>query len=297
MIGASAGLTLRYDGIAVEAGRQRAPRGVDRRLHVARRAVDVAVEIELQDDPRRAERARRRHLGDARNEAQRALERHGDRRRHRLGARAGQRRRDRDRRQSTRGSGDTGRRRNATAPASAKPIVSSVVATGRSMKGDDNVCIHGPLPERPRARRAAVRAARPPALQAIEGEIDDRRREERQHLAEDQAADHRDAERMAQLRAHAPADHQRQRAQQRGHRRHHDRAESAAATPRRSRRAASLPLALGVEREVDHHDRVLLHDADQQDDADDRDHVEVVAGEHRAPAARRRRARAASTGS
>jgi hypothetical protein len=36
---------------------------------------------------------------------------------------------------STRGSGETGRRRNATAPASAKPIVSSVVATGRSMKG------------------------------------------------------------------------------------------------------------------------------------------------------------------
>jgi hypothetical protein len=28
----------------------------------------------------------------------------------------------------------------------------------------------------------------------------------------------------------------------------------------------------GVEGEIDHHDRVLLHDADQQDDADDADH-------------------------
>ena len=33
-----------------------------------------------------------------------------------------------------------------------------------------------------------------------------------------------------------------------------------------------MPLvALGLEREVDHHDRVLLHDADQQHDADQRD--------------------------
>ena len=38
-------------------------------------------------------------------------------------------------------------------------------------------------------------------------------------------------------------------------------------------------LALGLQREVDHHDGVLLHDADQQDDADQRDDVEVVAGD------------------
>jgi hypothetical protein len=35
--------------------------------------------------------------------------------------------------------------------------------------------------------------------------------------------------------------------------------------------------ALRVEREVDHHDRVLLHDADQQQDADHRDEREVHA--------------------
>ena len=30
-------------------------------------------------------------------------------------------------------------------------------------------------------------------------------------------------------------------------------------------------VALGLDGEVDHHDRVLLNDADQQDDTDDRD--------------------------
>jgi hypothetical protein len=40
---------------------------------------------------------------------------------------------------STCGSGDTGSRRNAIAPASAMPSVSSVVATGRSMKGADRL--------------------------------------------------------------------------------------------------------------------------------------------------------------
>ena len=35
-------------------------------------------------------------------------------------------------------------------------------------------------------------------------------------------------------------------------------------------------LAFGFEREVDHHDGVLLHDADQQDDADERDDVEIL---------------------
>ena len=38
---------------------------------------------------------------------------------------------------STRGNGDTGSRRNATMPASTAPIVRSVVATGRSMNGDE----------------------------------------------------------------------------------------------------------------------------------------------------------------
>ncbi len=38
--------------------------------------------------------------------------------------------------------------------------------------------------------------------------------------------------------------------------------------------------ALGLDREVDHHDRVLLDDADEQDDPDDRDDPEVLPRDH-----------------
>ena len=64
-------------------------------------------------------------------------------------------------------------------------------------------------------------------------------------------------------------EHQRQRAEHRGHGRHHDRpeAQQAGLIDRLARRLALV--ALGLEREVDHHDGVLLDDADQQNDADD----------------------------
>ena len=52
-------------------------------------------------------------------------------------------------------------------------------------------------------------------------------------------------------------------------------------------------VALGRDREVDHHDAVLLDDADQQDDADQRDQAEVESEHHqdreRADAGRRQR--------
>ena len=52
-------------------------------------------------------------------------------------------------------------------------------------------------------------------------------------------------------------------------------------------------LALGFQREVDHHDGVLLHDADEQDDADQGDDAEIGAAEQqrqqRADAGRRQR--------
>ena len=54
------------------------------------------------------------------------------------------------------------------------------------------------------------------------------------------------------------------------------------------------PTTSSIEGEVDHHDRVLLHDADQQHDADQRHHVQFGAAEQQAPAAPRRRPRAAS---
>jgi hypothetical protein len=69
-------------------------------------------------------------------------------------------------------------------------------------------------------------------------------------------------------------------AEQGGHRRHHDRAE-----PQQRRLAdrglgLQMLVALGRDREVDHHDAVLLDDADQQHDADQRDQAEVEPEQH-----------------
>ena len=67
----------------------------------------------------------------------------------------------------------------------------------------------------------------------------------------------------------------RQRAHQRRHRGHHDRPEAHdAALEDRLGRALALG-ALRVEREVDHHDGVFLHQADQHDDADEGEQVEL----------------------
>src|SRR5579862_4513597 len=102
-------------------------------------------------------------------------------------------------------------------PASATPRVSRVVATGRRMNGSEMLTAsrsrqetsRGRVLDRPFDGAAAAQAARQP----VETEIDHRRREQGEELTHDQAADDRDAERMAQLRAGAGADHQRQRAE------------------------------------------------------------------------------------
>ena len=79
---------------------------------------------------------------------------------------------------------------------------------------------------------------------------------------------------MAKLRADARAEHQRQRAEDGGDRRHQDRAQ-AQETGLIDRLARGQTLdALRVQREIDHHDRVLFDDADQQHNADHADDVE-----------------------
>ena len=75
---------------AREGFRQVAGGGVDRGLDVVGGRVDVAIEIELHDDRRRAERARRGHFRDAGNLGDLALQRLGDRGGHRLRRGAGQ---------------------------------------------------------------------------------------------------------------------------------------------------------------------------------------------------------------
>ncbi len=150
-----------------------------------------------------------------------ALERGRHRRRHRLRARA---------RPWTpgpgssagrpAGSGDTGSLTKAAAPARTIPAVKRVVATGLRMKGSEKF-MSPPPPPGPSPRPRLPEARRDP----VKHEVDDRRREEREHLADDQAADDRDAERVAELGAHAGAEHERNGAEERGHGRHEDRPE------------------------------------------------------------------------
>ena len=93
------GIDLAVDRVVGEPGRELAARRVDGGLHVARGAVDVPVELELEGDPRRAERGRGGDLRHARDAPERALERRRDGGRHGLGTRAGQLHLHRDRRE------------------------------------------------------------------------------------------------------------------------------------------------------------------------------------------------------
>ena len=82
------GVDLAVRRLERQVRRQLAARRGDGRLDVARGGVDVPVEIELQRDRRRPERARRGHLGQPGDASEAALERRRDRGGHRLRARA-----------------------------------------------------------------------------------------------------------------------------------------------------------------------------------------------------------------
>ena len=143
------------------------------------------------------------------------------------------------------------------------------------------------------ARRCCSRSCK-----TLEVEIDHRRQVQRQKLRGHQAADDREPERPPRLGARADAERDRQRAHQRGERRHHDRAKANDAGVD-DRVLGVLAFALLFEREVDHHDRVLLDDADQHDQADAAVEIELLAehdqrqqrAEHRGRQARKNRQR------
>src|SRR5207248_7759661 len=102
------------------------------------------------------------------------------------------------------GSGATGNLKNAKRPARARPIVSSVVATGRSINGLDRLTSGS-------SHRALGIEGGPETLpdrppEPVEIEINDRRREQGQQLAQDEATDDRHAQRVAQLRTGAGAE-------------------------------------------------------------------------------------------
>ena len=139
------------------------------------------------------------------------------------------------------------------------------MATGRWTKGAERLTARASRGASGRITAARSRSNR---------EVDDRRREQREQLREHETADHRDAERLTKLGAAPGAERERERAEQRGGGRHHDgtKAQETRLVDRLARRETAV--ALRLEREVDHHDRVLLHDADQQHEADQGGHVE-----------------------
>mgnify|MGYP003347012436 CR=1 FL=1 len=77
----------------------------------------------------------------------------------------------------------------------------------------------------------------------------------------------------------ADAQGDRQRTDQGRQRRHHDGPETQHAGLADGQRRGHAVVALLLQREVDHHDRVLLHDADQHHDADGGDDGQLHAEE------------------
>ncbi len=121
------------------------------------------------------------------------------------------------------------------------------------------------------SEEARLFAALDPQLQTIHVQVNYRSRVKRKHLTHHQAAYDADPERTPQFRTGAGRQRQRQSSKKRRHCRHHDRTESQQAGLI-NRFLGRLPCSLGFDREIDHHDGVLFHDADQQNDSDQRDH-------------------------
>ena len=81
-----------------QVGRQGASGGVNGSLHIASGGIDVAIEVELQDDVGRSQLAGRGHLGNARNPPELPFQRSGDGGAHGFRACSGQRSGNRDHR-------------------------------------------------------------------------------------------------------------------------------------------------------------------------------------------------------
>src|SRR5947208_6884146 len=173
---------------------------------------------------------------------------------------------------STWGRGATGRKRKASTPAIATARVSSDVVTGRLMKVEE---ITGLLRRHFGVDGVAHAQSLKALGEAVKSEINDGSRVEGEQLAQQQAAHDGDSERLPQLRSRSCPEGQRQPAQKRRHGGHHDRSESQQARLVDGLFGRLAFFALCLESEVNHHDGVLLDDADQQDDADQRDHAEL----------------------
>src|ERR1700730_17135613 len=106
------------------------------------------------------------------------------------------------------------------------------------------------LSQASRSKLASGNSSTQPRRQAIEIEIDDWRRKERQDLAHDEPADDGYAERVAGVRACASPEHQRHRTENRGKSRHQDRAKSQQTRLKDSLLRCDSNRAFSIERKV-----------------------------------------------
>src|ERR1700733_11102159 len=97
-----------------------------------------------------------------------------------------------------------------------------------------------------------------PGCNPPEKQVDNRCREKRQHLTDQQSADNANAQWLSQFRSNSASEGERYGAEQRGHRGHHDRtkAQETRLVDRFLRRF--ILFALCFQRKVNHHDGVLL---------------------------------------
>src|SRR5579863_8962496 len=114
-----------------------------------------------------------------------------------------------------------------------------------------------------------------PGGDAAEPEVNDRRGEEGQNLADEKSANDADAERLAKFGTDAAAEGERDRAEERGHGGHHDGAEAQQARLIDGLFGRLAFLTFRFEGEVDHHDGVLLDDTDQKNDAYKSNDIEI----------------------
>ena len=161
------------------------------------------------------------------------------------------------------------------------------------MNGSDSELMTCPRSHRRPASRRGRRSARPfPSrrFRSLERQVDHRRGVKRQQLAQQQAADDRDAQREAQFATRCRCSIASGSAP--------NNAASVVIMIGRKRRSQACTIAsvgnmplvpLRLEREIDHHDRVLLDDAHQQHDADQRDERQILPEQHQRQRARRRR--------
>src|SRR5271156_3154653 len=127
------------------------------------------------------------------------------------------------------------------------------------------------LIRRDRLRDSLSGASRPPGrnflCQAVEVDINNGRGIQREHLAEQQTPYHRDAERTPQLGPDSRAQRERETSEQSSHGGHHDGTETQQASLVDRLLGAFAFLAFRFQREIDHHNAVLFHDPNEQDNS------------------------------